>query len=312
MDYIVAGNLMLDQVEFQDGTKSAEIHLGGPATFAYSGIKLFTDSVAQCSNIGEDSLPYLEPWIKKNDIITDYLKVRCDHSNHSYLVYNEDGTYGGKDDIERFRSDWVQDFGYMKSSPEDIGECTKNNQVKGVYVAQNVDYVFWRKMKELKRRDGFKIMWEIEAPSSYKRYMPAVLHAMEIADIFSINIQEARDLFDVETEEECIAELRKLPIDVTLFRVGAKGLYSVTMDEVHYLPPAPSDAIVDPTGCGNTSTGSALYAYGEGYDPLMIGIMANVGSAQNISQFGVIPDLKGKRDFAFKQAQDLYNKYKNK
>ena len=309
MDYVIGGNVMLDRVTFLDGTKSSE-HIGGPATFAYSGVRLYTDSVMQCSNVGEDYHPLFDPWMAKNDVIPDGIKVKCEHCNHSYLVYNEDGTYSPDPSAKRFRSDWIQDFGYMKTSPEEIGVWTQQGGVKGVYVAQNVDRVYWRKMKEIMARDGFKLMWEIEGPSSYKEFMPEVLNAIENVDIFSINVQEARHLFEVETEEECIKELQKLPVDMTLFRVGGKGAYMVTPNKYYYLPPAPSDKIVDPTGCGNTSTGAALYAYAEGYDALMVGIMANVAAAQNIRQFGVIPDFKAVREFAFNQAEELYKKYK--
>ncbi len=312
MDYVIAGNVMLDTVRFADGTTSAREHIGGPATFAYSGVKLWTDNVIQCSYVGEDYHPLFDPWVEKNNIDTRAIKVRCDHCNHSFLLYREDGTYGPDPEAKHFRSDWMQDFGHMKSSPDDIGEFTKGGGTKGVYIAQNVDYVYWRKMKEIKARDGFKLMWEIEGPSSYKEFMPAVLNAMESTDIFSINIQEARNLFEVETEEEVIKELQKCPVDLTLFRVGKKGLYSVTPTEVYFLPSAPVDKEIDPTGCGNTSTGSALYAYAEGYDALMVGIMANVASAQNIRQYGIIPDFMAVRDFAYNQANELYEEFKNK
>ena len=86
---------------------------------------------------------------------------------------------------------------------------------------------------------------------------------------------------------------------------------SVTPDNAIYLPPAPGP-VVDPTGCGNTSTGSALYAYAEGNDPLMVGIMANVASAQNIRQFGVIEDFLAVREESYAQAKELYDFYKAK
>lgn len=310
MDYVIAGNVMIDSVRFPDGRNSGGDHIGGPATFAYSGVKLWTDSVMQCSNVGEDYQALFEPWMEKNRVIRDGIKVKVEHCNHSYIVFREDGTYEADMVVERFRSDWIQDFGYMKTSPEEIGVWTKGAGVKGVYIAQNVDRVFWRQMKEIKQRDGFKLMWEIEGPSSYLKYLPEVMNALEETDIFSINLQEARNLFGVESEEACLEKLRGLPVDLTLFRVGERGLYSVTRDRVWYLPPAPVDRIVDPTGCGNTSTGAALYAYAEGYDPLMVGIMANVASAQNIRQYGIMPDMLGVRETAKAQAASLYEKYK--
>lgn len=310
MDYIAAGNVMLDSVRFTDGRTSNREHIGGPATFAYAGIRLFTDSVIQCSNVGADYEELFRPWIEQNEVDERGIKVVCDHCNHSYLIYNPDGTYSGDHEVKRYRSDWWQDFGYMKTSPEEIGEFTKQGGVKGLYLAQNVDYVFWSKLRELKKRDGFKMMWEIEEPSSYKRYMPAVLNALEVADMLSLNINEAQNLFEVEGEEACIRELRKLPVPITIFRVGSRGLYSITKDVVHYLPPAYFGPVFDPTGSGNTSTGSALYAYCEGHDPLMVGIMANIGSAQNIRQYGVIPDFAAVREESFAMAQKLYEQHR--
>ena len=310
MDYVIAGNVMIDTVRFPDGRQSDGDHIGGPATFAYSGVKLWTDSVMQCSNVGEDYHRLFDEWMERNQVIGDGIKVKVEHCNHSFIVFQEDGTYKADQGVKRFRSDWIQDFGYMKTSPQEIEVWTKGGGVKGVYSAQNVDRVFWRDMHEMKARDGFKLMWEIEGPSAYLSYMDEVMNALRDVDIFSINIQEARNLFGVETEEECIGKLQKLPVDMTLFRVGERGLYSVTPREAYYLPPAPSDEIVDPTGCGNTSTGAALYAYGEGYDPLMVGIMANVASARNISQFGVIPDMLGERERSWTQARELYDRYR--
>ena len=37
MDYVIAGNVMIDTVRFPDGRHSDGDHIGGPATFAYSG-----------------------------------------------------------------------------------------------------------------------------------------------------------------------------------------------------------------------------------------------------------------------------------
>ena len=96
---------------------------------------------------------------------------------------------------------------------------------------------------------------------------------------------------------------------MTLFRVGHRGAYVVTKEDVIYLPPAPGP-VVDPTGCGNSSTAAALYAYCQGEDPLMVGIMANVTSSINIRQYGVIPDMLAVRNEAYELAQSLYAQYR--
>jgi hypothetical protein len=302
---------MLDSVRFPGKAERSREHIGGPSTFAYSGIKLYTDKVMQASHVGEDYHKLFDPWIEKNGVEKKGFDVKCDHCNHSWLLFKEDGTYTNDPEQKYFRSDWMQDFGYMKISPEEIGRWTSEEPIKGIYLAQNVDYVFWRKLEAVRRRDGFTMMWEMEAPSSYYEYMDAVLNAAKTAELFSINIQEASNLFRVSTDEDIIAALQKMPFKFTLFRVGERGAYAVTPDAAFFLPPAPGP-VVDPTGCGNTSTGSALYAWCEGNDPLMTGIMANVGASMNIRQYGVIPDFSAVRDEAFELAKQLYSEYSKK
>lgn len=310
MRYVIGGNVMLDSVRFADGTEHTRESIGGPATFAYSGVKLFTDDVMQCSRVGEDYHELFDEWILRNGVDTRGFCVVSERCNHSYLVYHQDGTYGS-DHFQQnteLSGEWIQNLGYMKTSPQDFAAYT-DKTTKGIYLAQNYDKVFWDQLGEVKARDGFKVMWEIEGPSSHLEFLPKVRYACQYVDIFSINIQEAQNLFGVTGDQACIENLQTLPVDMTLFRVGERGLYVVTPAASYYLPPAPGP-VVDPTGCGNTSTGGALYAYAEGYDPLMVGIMANVASAQNIRQFGVIQDFQTARKEAQAQVRSLYETYR--
>ena len=98
---------------------------------------------------------------------------------------------------------------------------------------------------------------------------------VEIADIFSINIGEAERLFEVEGDEACIAELQKLPVSMTLFRVGKEGTVCRNANR-RLLSAARTVEIVDPTGRGNTST-APHFAFANGDDP-MVGIKANIAA----------------------------------
>lgn len=307
-EYICAGNFILDSKGMQNSYYGCQEYIGGPATFAYTGVRIWTDSVMQLSRVGADYKDYFNPWGEDNKVETKGLKVVCDRTSHLYGFMHAYGApRPGK--FDRHTLDAWQDFGYMKTTPEDIEEYAKDGGVKGVYIAQNCDGVFWEKLGRIKEKYGFKLMWEIEGVWAKKEYMDMVLNASRYADIFSINVAETRNLFECESDEDCIKGLRTLPVDITLFRVGERGLYVVTKDEAIYLPPAPGP-VVDTVGCGNSSTGGALYAYAEGKDPLMVGIMANIASARNIMQHGVIPEFTSIREECFRQAEELYNHYK--
>ncbi len=324
-EYICAGNLIMDSHGMMNAYLGCEENAGGPATFAYSGVRLWTDSVMQVSRTGADYDSYFKGWIQHNNEETKGIKVVCDRSNHLYgfmhgyahdpANMNAEFSRGHATTVDpamrRYVLDAWQDFGYQKVRPEDIGEFTKDGGVKGVYLAANPDTVFWKQLGDIKARDGFKIMWEIEGIWAQKEFMDMVMFAAQYADIFSINVEETRNLFGCESDEDCIKGLQSLPVDMTLFRVGARGLYVVTKDDAIYLPPAPGPMADGGTvGCGNSSTGGAMYAYCEGKDPLMVGIIANISSARNLRQPGLIPEFDTIRDECYAQAEELYQQYK--
>ena len=163
-DYVIAGNVMLDKVVFKDGTVSGRESIGGPATFAYSGVRIWTDSVMQCSNVGADYERLFKPWIEKNKVVTDGYKVICDRCNHSIMYFKD--TNGERFEPEPheiseeekwLKNDAWQDFGYMKTKPEELEVFTKGANVKGVYVAQNADRTIWNKFSAIKKRDGLNL-----------------------------------------------------------------------------------------------------------------------------------------------------------
>ncbi|MBQ8995071.1 MAG: carbohydrate kinase family protein [Oscillospiraceae bacterium] len=310
-EYICAGNVMLDSHD-PNPRHGVKEYIGGPSTFAYSGIRIWTDKVMQVSRVGEDYHELFDPWIERNNVETKGFNVVCDRSNHTWAFGYLFGMGGNPEELNEYNNDIFQDFGYLKTNPEEIGRFTEGQNIKGVYLAQNIDRVFWRKLGEIKQRDGFKMMWEIEGPWADLQYLDRVRDiCTKYADVFSINIAECENLFRCKGDKDCIAGLQTLDVDLTLFRVGERGLYVVTRDKAIYLPPAPGP-VVDTYGCGNTSTGSALYAYCEGKDPLMVGIMANIASARNLAQFGIIPEFEAIRDDCWKAAEELYLYYKDR
>ena len=152
VDYIAAGNVMVDTV-VGDGENSG-INMGGPAFFALTGLKLWTDSCALRSNVGADFGQYFDEWFLKNGVTQEMIEVKADHCNHSIITYNPDGTYGGE---SRYG---IQNMGYLKTTPEQLEKYCKG--AKGVYIAQNTDRVVWQQFLDVKRRLGFEMEWEIE------------------------------------------------------------------------------------------------------------------------------------------------------
>ena len=112
-------------------------------------------------------------------------------------------------------------------------------------------------------------------------------------DLFSTNKPESFEIFGVSTVEEAIARYQALGMPV-YYRVGTKGAYMIEGTEVAYVPMislVPHEQEIDPTGCGNSSTAAAMWAYCEGFDLLKSCIVGNVVAAYNVRQYGPYPNL---------------------
>ena len=125
----------------KDAHEGCKEYPGGPATFAYTGVRIWTDSVMQLSRTGKDYEPFFREWIEKNEVETQGIKIVCDRANHLYGFSHAYG-FCPAPEFDAMTLDAWQDFGYQKIRPEDIGEFTKEGGVKGVYLAANPDSVF--------------------------------------------------------------------------------------------------------------------------------------------------------------------------
>ena len=179
--------------------------------------------------------------------------------------------------------------------------------LKGMYLANP----FLRQspgMAELRKERGFKVMWEytpdLECRTGIRDYLDA-------CDIWSLNLPEAKELFGTGEETECIDDIRELGRPC-FFRLGTKGAAMVLDGKIFFVPIVRvTDDEKDPTGCGNSSTAAAMWAYFEGYDPLMTTCIANTVAAYNAAQFGPVPLFTEElRKDIFKKAEQVYKEYR--
>ena len=293
VEYLACGNIMSDRIERQDGSFS-EWNMGGPAFFALSGMRLWTKDCKLVCRTGEDYASTYGRWMDANGVPRDSVQVEAENVTRFTLKYNPDGSFSPTPHFS------MEHLGYLKTHPEEIDLACEGQAVKGIYMAHNLDPVIWQKLCAVKEKYGFKIMWEIEYASQIRRMLrltrqqilDRARRVMEVADLWSINHHEAADLFQLprEDDESIINELQKLPVEFTFYRVGSRGSYAVTPTNAYFCEAVdPFGPSVDPTGCGNCSTGTAMYAYVSGEHPAMAAVMANISSGFNAAQKGPYP-----------------------
>ena len=158
-------------------------------------------------------------------------------------------------------------------------------------------------------------MWEV-TPVTYlgiTEYYDEFMEYLQKCDIYSLNRFEAFVIFGVDTDEEVIERIKALG-KPCYYRIGTEGAYMITASDTVKIPMisvVPRDEEIDPTGCGNSSTAAAMWAFCEGYDPLMIGLIAGVAAAYNVRQYGPWPDMSEEvRAEALAFADRLAKQYK--
>ncbi len=280
-----------------DGTETGE-HLGGQAIYATSGIRLWTRDVKMVTCCGADYKQGYSPWLKANGLSEDGINVKLDFCSHVHMQHTESGAYITTTNRSGLGYNNYEQ-GFLETHPEDIERAIDPDTAALYHHTHSPDYVLFGKMERIRKKYGVRFMWEVMyGPSSQFGYgTPYFNHdklqnAIEIAGMWSLNRNEASDMFKIpaSNDEDLINELMKFKgSEMCYYRVGSKGAYTIVGNSAYFVPLIDITKSVDPMGCGNCSTGTAMYAWCETGDPLMTGIMAAISAGYNAAQAGPWP-----------------------
>lgn len=289
MKYIIVGPTIVNDIVFEDGSKSKG-HIGG-SIFCLAGVKLWEDSCLYLSNVGEDFPQYYGKWMDANHCTYEGLQYILPHTQYTELVYDKEGLHSEMSVYGSEEEALVEKLDYITASQ--IAQYCKED-TKGIYIEASEVNPFWKELDTIRQKSGAKIMWEIptSAAMTAGRH-EKVLACIKKTDMYSINLPEAKSLFSVNSEAEAVRIIQNLHVPC-FFRVGKKGSYMIAGGEAEFADSVLAGEIVDPTGCGNCSTAAAMYAWCEGCGLRDTARMANIAAAYNLLQYGPYPLLDEK------------------
>ena len=302
LHYGTSGITILNGIEYYDGrtvgTSIKDMSIGG-TLYTLEGVKLWTDNCFFVGKAGKDFDSFYGDWFRDNGIPFDGITFTdFEHDIVSMVHYNEDGSH-----VET--SQWEgKDVPFSTFDPlactwEDFLSTYK--EAKAYYVNFVTANPVWDPLFEMKSNSNFKLMWEVMARDCHPDAVKDICSVLERGiEMFSINVNESKALFDTDDRMEIIRRIREFPTDFTLLRDGENGLFTVTKERVAFIPIRRYHGPVqDPTGCGNSSTAAAMWALCEGYDDIMAGLIANTTAYYNVQQVG--PVLKFDRSIREKE-----------
>lgn len=302
-DYFAFGQINCDRVITESGELTAA-YPGGSAFFALTGMNLYSDSCALVTTTGEDYTDYWGEWYQRNGGTRDYITVEAEECQKNTLIYYNDGKYGASFPTDPFKAAIAHEMrGYLVPKISQLAAAAERG-AKGAYVYMSADKVQWRRLLEIIEKTGLQVMWEV---NHIPRELPEIKAILEYPVMWSINHFEAEEIFGIERQnvDALLDEIQKITKVACYYRAGGSGAYMVTPDGIWQCPAIdPCGPSVDPTGCGNTSTGAAMYAMAAGNSPERSLVMAAVAAGFNAAQYGPMPIINEETRAAALKAVD--------
>lgn len=283
--YLTAGCAIVNDMLYADGRR-VKGFLGG-TLYTLNGVKPYCDDVLYIAPAGPDFADYYGEYMRKNGLDMSGIECVLSRTQYTTVEYSETGqwheysVYGPEADLEAREKAGILPEYIVKHCSE---------QTRGIYFEADVDSAVWQGLDEIRRAAPYgKIMYEVASSDAYDpERRQRLFERLRQCDVYSINLPESKSLFETESEEASIERIIEFG-KPCFFRVGVKGSYMIEDTKAWFAPSVGSETSVDPTGCGNCSTGAAMYGWCEGLHPLMTAIKANLASGLNAAQFGPYP-----------------------
>lgn len=287
MRYIVAAMTIVNDLHYADGRVVNNVLGGG--VYCLDGLLPFTNDACYVTVAGPDFEDYYGEWFKANGLSTAGVVRAIPKTHHNIVKYKPDGRW---EEFSIYEEEYYR--GCMEHHQLGAGDIVPfcDAETRGIYTESGLEEAFWRDEDLEKMRaaaPGVKIMWELPynnvmEPQSRARFRENARKS----DIYSINLPEGRVLFEKQHKEDVIEEIIKLGIPC-FFRCGTEGAAMIVDGQVVFGGSVGVRDAVDPTGCGNCSTTTALYGYAEGWPLHRIVAAANVAAYYNSLQLGPYP-----------------------
>ena len=315
--YLSLGSVLYDSTITVDGEYYGE-YLGGQGFHALAGMRLWSKDVGLVTRAGEDFRDGFSLWLRDNGVSEDHVQFKLDYTSHVLMQFHEDGSYHPVPHENGLQFiPYLQ--GIMDPRPEDVEKAITLQTAAYYHNDVMPDRHTFAQHRKIREKYGVRTMWEVglvmQSSHSASPYFSVekMRDAAEISGMWSLNRNEASAIYGIprENDEDMINELMKVPAEMCYYRCGSKGAYVIAGNSAVFCPSIDIGTTVDPMGCGNNSTGTAMAAWCEtGGDLLMTAIMAAISAGYNAAQKGPMmlvtdQDMEDARKLAEKYYTEL-------
>jgi len=279
VDYVVVGNIIIDDIVLSDGTTRMNT-LGGAGTHALMGIRVWGVTVGFVAAVGQDFPD--EHWTRLAACGADLSGIRRAQlpTPRAWQLFEADGQR-----TEVFRTPF-EDLQRLEAQPSDFPQAYAG--ARGAYVLCDRPGNLHAWAEHLRHLGIHLILWE---PSTYlmtPQRRTDFISALSVVDIISPDLESAARLYAKTDPQELIRALHQDGARIVALRMGKQGsLVSERGGSAYAVPICPTQ-VVDVTGAGNAYCGGLLVGYTETGDAYTAGLYGAVSASFAVEQFGPI------------------------
>src|SRR4051794_34582912 len=137
INYVVHSNIIVDDIVLATGEERTGI-LGGAATYAAAGLRLWDEHIGLVSGVGADFAAGPRTWFERNGFDLLGVAVRGLHTPRSWVRYYANGE---RDEMPKFGD---EHFACMESLASDLPGPYR--MAKGLYIFRSHAPAFWHSL----------------------------------------------------------------------------------------------------------------------------------------------------------------------
>jgi sugar/nucleoside kinase (ribokinase family)/ubiquinone/menaquinone biosynthesis C-methylase UbiE len=284
--FLSIGSVILDDIVLPDGeTRMAA--LGGGATHAAMGMRVWSKAVGLAAAIGQD---FPETAYREIGSAFDLrgLLRRDVPTPRAWQLFEADGRR-----IEVFRSDFNQ---FIAISPKPNEYPDSFFRVRGVHLECDAPDPL-REWAARFRAGGCQVLlWEPWELTLQPQNRALFRELAPLVDVVSPNLLEAQHFTGLTEPHEIVAVLLADGARAVALRMGERGsLVAGSNGVMTTIPTVPVKKVVDVTGAGNAYCGGFVVGLAEMGDLEQAGRWAAVAASFPLEQFGALIPLEGLR-----------------
>ena len=281
--FLSIGSVVIDDIVLPDGRTRMGV-LGGGATYAAMGMRVWSGRVALLAALGRD-LPEADRRELARAFVLHDPDRRDAPAPRAWQVYEHDGrrTHVDRTDPDLFMA--------LCPRPDELPEAWAG--ARGVRLECNAPDPLLEWMARLRAAGGGRILWEPWNVFCQPRNRDLFARLAPLLDVFSPNLLQARRLTGLDDPPEVLVALLEAGVRVAVLRMGAAGSLVAGQGEATVAVPAViAPRIVDVTGAGNAYCGGFLVGLAETGDLGQAGRYGAVSASFAVEQFGAMLPLE--------------------